>query len=281
MRYRLICPIVAMDSTSSGSWYNCLSFLEKMLNLDDVKDGFETSDRLSMTDGDASIERAERTLSVITSVPQLRLLCVLHKICSGRRSCCDILDSVTSWVKTLLLAIIKGGVFKLFRSACVRVFIRKASKGVCRGSLPSQAQRTRNEDCLRAFTNPRMQDDLVASDTLCTIMPGDHAVTDRIFVYPKPDETNAKHIKRMARKFAKSALRQKPEFFPGVKFQKVRGSVDFLGKLTIHGILLDGFSAFMTLVHSSDKTLRHTMNEMHSLRSSATAHGCRSTRWQF
>ena len=250
-----------MDSTSAASWYNCLSFLENFLYLDEVKDGFETIDRLSMSDGDASIERAERTLFIKTAVPQMRICCVMHKICGSRRSCCDI----TAWVKTFLLAIIKVGVFKLFRLACVRVFIRKAARGVCRDSLPSQAQRAKNEEFLRMFTNPRLQSHLVASATLCTIMPGDHSITDRIFVYPKPEESDSKHIRRAAKKFAQVALGQKPEYFPGVKFQKVREPVDFLGRLAIHGILLDGFKEFMILIQSDDKTLRRVSQEVQLL----------------
>ena len=109
----------------------------------------------------SSIERAERCEAIDSQEPPLRTCCILHRLCANRRKSCDLIPAA-AWVKTLVVSIIKAGFFKLFRRAAMRVFIRKALRGIKRGCQPSESQRRHNESYMRQYTNPTVQSEKVA-----------------------------------------------------------------------------------------------------------------------
>jgi len=140
---------------------------------------------------------------------------------------------------------------KTFRKAVLRVFIRKAR--IIRDRQPSTSQRLENERFMQNFIDTKTTKDKVAAAAICGVLPGDWSDTSCVQLFPKENESDARHIKNTSKRFSKAALSCSPTSFPSSKWQKTRQSVDFLGRLTPHAILEDGFVEMCSMLKSKDQ----------------------------
>ena len=242
-----------MESTSSACWRDCIDNIWNSFDLDAVKQQFERADCLSGSDGDQSIARAERAISVDSMEPMLRFLCVLHRLGTNREMSFEAVKKSIDMVKWFVLSIRKGGLMKVFRKAVLRVFVRKAQGGVIRDRLPSSSQRLANQKLIENFVDKRKSRSRNAGAAVCALLPGDWQDTTCVELFPNPGETDAQCIRRGARVYRKWALGTCPESFPGNKWQKVRSSLDFMGLLLPHGLLEDGYFEFILAARAQQK----------------------------
>lgn len=169
----MIAPVVPMDSTAANVWYRCLSASFRVLGLRDLMAMFESVDRLSCSDGDSSIMRAERGFQVATGIPTARFPCVLHLLAADRcRSLTPVLD-VMDYLRPSILSVRLGGGIRMFRQAFTRVFLGKARRGLHRTQQPSASQRASNEARLRLFCKPSKRKETLALLKVLTLLPGD------------------------------------------------------------------------------------------------------------
>ena len=218
--------------------------------LDRVKVRFHNKGRHSTSDGDSSINRAERAHIIDSEESQLRLICVLHKLCNSRVDSNQRSKYMIDILKNVVLSLFGGGMMRFWRRAYVKVFQRKVSAGgVVRDHLPSRHVRERNEELLIEYIDTKSKKDKLTFTAICSTILDDFLLTDRIYLFPLPGESDGKCVRRNIRTMTKNICSVSPKSFPSHKWQKVLDASRWCGKHECcHGVLLDTMEEFFGVV---------------------------------
>jgi len=112
-----VMPVLSMERTTANCYFDCLQLLDSLHQVEGVASQFERRQRLSCTDGDGAIDRAERARLGEASASTLRTLCNLHKRKTDKVKACSLATTVVTQLTHAVLSLNINAGMRTFRAA--------------------------------------------------------------------------------------------------------------------------------------------------------------------
>ena len=220
--FLVVSPVQPMARATSNVYLAALARSEGMMAFDVLKKNFSRAQRLSSTDGDGAIARAERARMARCDEACLRTTCVLHKLCAIRESVCNLSSSLLTKIKHVVLRLQLGGHMKLFRAAFRRVVLSRLV--IIRDRPPSPMFLRRNLDALKLS----MPDSIGVRSkrmTILALLNGDWADTSCVQHHASLDEDDETIKSMFVGPLAAAMVGNGASFVPQQELRARRGLV--------------------------------------------------------
>jgi len=203
-----------MARTTAECFYTSIAVVLRVLCIHTIAETFHRQQKVSVTDGDGAIDKAERADAPSPDESNrkstLRVLCGVHKTSNFREDSLNLRKTAITFVKHATLSLQFGCNLNAFRTALRILFMHAAV--IIRDRLPSAHIRRRNELRLRACL-PCTDENMDLFTTLLGLLPGNW--DSRIIeTFPPDTETDRQRMATLAGSLTNKIVDCGPIGFP-------------------------------------------------------------------